>query len=290
MWAHPLPDKTELSQLYSGREYYECGTEAPSGSAGYGDYMAMRFLKQMDHRRLALRLIQLVEGASDQFMDSPDGTDPTHLRTADRPRLLDVGCAMGHFMDAAHDCGFDVEGVDRNADAITKLSEKYRFPARCAEWPDHEDGDYDAVTMLDMLEHLADPFLSLSKAASVLRRGGYLVVTTPDHGSLLAKLLGKRNELVRKVALGEHLALFTRKTLTAALNEVGFENVEIHSYGLTLDLATAAKRVGAALPALGAVTSAAIKVLGLSNVAAHIDHRHNMIAYATRRADESADL
>lgn len=221
LWAHPSPDKAELWRLYQGGGYYARESEAP-GSTGYEDFPATRFLKQIDHRRVALRLIQRAGCEPAHFTNARTRRDtPTERGVSNRPKLLDVGCAMGHFMDAAHDCGWEVEGVERNPDAIARLREKYRFPASHAEWPEFECGTYDAVAMLDVLEHLAHPFVSLSKAASSLRCGGSLVVTTPDHGSLPAKLLGKRNELVQKISSGEHLTLFTRKTLTAALNRAG---------------------------------------------------------------------
>ncbi len=190
---------------------------------------------------------------------------------------------MGHFMDTAQDCGFDVEGIDRNADAISKLSAKYCFLATCTELADFNGGPYDTVTMLDVVEHLEDPWGSIAKAASLVREGGVMAVSTPDLGSLAARLLGARNELVQKAESGEHLTFFTRRTLTAALHRAGFDVIRIDSYGLTTDFATAAKRVGAALPTVGAIARAAVKALKLSRAFVHFNHRLNMIAYARKR-------
>ena len=265
MWADPMPDEDQLARLYDG-SYFERRNGGPDDGhlfVGYHDYVGLRFLKQMDHQRVARSLMDMA---------------PTR-----RPRLLDIGCAMGHFMDAAQDCGFDVEGIDRNADAISKLSAKYCFPATCTELADFNGGPYDTVTMLDVVEHLKDPWESIAKAASLVPKGGVMAISTPDMGSLPARLLGARNELIQKAESGEHLTFFTRRTLTAALHRVGFDVVRIDSYGLTTDFATAAKRVGAALPAVGAIAHAAVKALKLSRAFVHFNHRLNMIAYAKKR-------
>ncbi|MDE0034162.1 MAG: class I SAM-dependent methyltransferase [Deltaproteobacteria bacterium] len=264
-----MPDEEHLAALY-GREYFErpSGDVEETGVAGYHDYVGLRFMRQWDYRRVALNLIDMV------------ATSPPPPPAA---RLLDVGCAMGYFMDVADDVGFDVEGIDRNPDAIRRLSFKYRFPVTCADFASFNGGPYEAVTMLDMLEHFSDPFGALAKTASLTRSGGVLAISTPDSGSLVARLLGRRNELIQKASSGEHLTFFTRQTLTAALDRAGFDVVRIDSYGVTLDLATASRRIGAALPLVGAMVGAAVGAFGLSRAFVHFNHHLNMIAYASKR-------
>ena len=263
-----MPSDEELDRVY-GATYFEKpdGRQDRDAPVGYVDYRASRFLRQLDQRRIAARLWDLLPAQS-----------------GDAPRtLLDVGCAFGHFMDAAHDFGFVVEGVERNPGAVAALRAKYRFRVSCGDFATFAGGPYDAVTMLDVLEHLRDPFAAVHHAASLVKPGGVLVVATVDVGSRVARLLGSRNELVRRAAVGEHLWFFTRDSLVMALDRSGCETVRIDGQGITMELGSAATRLGLASPVLGAVARIGVRFLGLSQVTVRIDHRLNMIAYSTRR-------
>ena len=263
-----MPSDYDLSQLYQ-EGYFDRDSSVSDVFAGYSDYIEFRYLRQWDNRKIAIDLFNLVPS-------SP----PTASST--RPTLLDVGCAHGHFMDTAQDCGFDVEGVDRNPYAIETLQRKYLFPSTCSDLSEYRGGPFDAVAMLDVIEHFIDPFAALGKVASLVRKDGILVVSTPDLGSQTARVLGKRNVLVKKAASGEHLWFFTRQTLADALGRAGFRVIHIDSQGHTFDFKTAARRVESELPIIGCIARIVVKVLGIANVLAHFNHRHNMIAFAQR--------
>ena len=268
MWSAPMPSDEELNRVY-GATYFEKpdGRQDRDAPVGYVDYRASRFLRQWGQRGIALRLRELLQAPAREAS----------------PTLLDVGCASGQFMDVAHDYGFVVEGVERDPRAVAELRAKYRFPVACADFAAFSGGPYDAVAMLDVIEHLRDPFAALRHAASLVRPGGLLALATVDAGSWVARLLGSRNELVRRAAVGEHLWFFTRDTLTAALDRAGFEAVRVDSQATTMELGTVATRLGLAWPALGAVVRMTVRALRLSRVTVPVDHRLNMIAYAVRR-------
>jgi SAM-dependent methyltransferase len=111
--------------------------------------------------------------------------------------LLDIGCQTGiNTQRLAQVIGTRrIVGLDYNARTL-------REAAQCgiaallgdANQPlPFGDAVFDAVTAMDVLEHLVQPRVLVSEAFRVLRPGGYFVVATPNLASwhnILALLLG----------------------------------------------------------------------------------------------------
>jgi SAM-dependent methyltransferase len=109
---------------------------------------------------------------------------------ADALRVLDVGCAYGHgaaAVAARAPRGRVVVGVERDRGHL-------ELGRRCFPWLRILEGDAaalpvgdgtaDAVLLLDVLEHLAEPDRALAEAHRVLRPGGVLVLSVPHRGAL----------------------------------------------------------------------------------------------------------
>ena len=272
MWLDPQPSPAELHEVY-GSDYYrnEQFFDAGGGTIyGYHDYLSERFVKQQDHQRVVDRIVGLLDGSAGHGRAA---------RVRER-RFLDVGCGLGYMLDVAQDRGFAVEGIDYNRSAVDWMGRKYTFPATCGDFMAYAGEPCDAVTMLDVIEHLPRPFDALVKAASLTRPGGIFVVSTMDSDSFVSRLLGRRLEDFRRTR--EHLYFFNRRTLRAGLEQAGFEVLRIDSYGLTIRLDALTKRVRLALPGVGAILERLVRWLGLSRQQIHFDPRTKMIVYARR--------
>jgi SAM-dependent methyltransferase len=70
-------------------------------------------------------------------------------------------------------------------------------------------GNFDLITLWDVLEHVTEPATFLQLAAQHLREGGYLMLNVPRIDSAIAKTLGPRWPLL----LAEHLCYFTIPSL-----------------------------------------------------------------------------
>lgn len=146
--------------------------------------------------------------------------------------ILDVGCGTGAFLQVARSAGWSVRGVEigrASADyAATRLGldvsqgSFYPFVA--------PDGSFDALTMIEVIEHLEHPSQALDKARTLLRPGGVLLVTTPNVDSLYRRLCGNRWWVIN--CEDEHIVLFNRRTLSAMLESHGFEVVEVRVCGV----------------------------------------------------------
>lgn len=105
-------------------------------------------------------------------------------------RVLDVGCAFGYGTAALNgrgDAPPRVIGIERDEGHIQHAGTAYPWVAflrgDALNLP-FEDGSVDAVVMLDIVEHIADPAAVLAEARRVLRPGGSLVVSVPHRGPL----------------------------------------------------------------------------------------------------------
>lgn len=103
--------------------------------------------------------------------------------TGSPPRILDLGCGTGSMLQALETIG-EPTGMDVSPEALAFAS--LRTGALLVEGTVPEDleklgNGYDAVLMLDLLEHLDRDREAVRAAAGLLRKGGILVITVPAH-------------------------------------------------------------------------------------------------------------
>jgi SAM-dependent methyltransferase len=142
-------------------------------------------------------------------------------------RLLDVGANFGLFVREAGGC-FDATGIEPSPTVVELARREHdaRLQTGSIYDADTAPGPFDIVTLFDVLEHLPDPDGALEQCRRRLRPGGLLFLTTPDTGSLAARLLGRHWHYID---LDEHVALFDRRNLTTVLGRNGFERLEVRT-------------------------------------------------------------
>jgi len=174
---------------------------------------------------------QEAEGRTQNFLPILDRLDA--LRP-ERGRLFDVGAATGILCDAARRRGWDVDGVDPSAWAVRFASEKHGIVLREGGFEDIAipAGSFQAVTMVDFIEHTPRPAAAAARAFSILAPGGILCLVTPDIHSRLARLAGRRWWHLRP----GHVAYFSKESLRVLLEEAGFRILDHRRYAWTFSL------------------------------------------------------
>ncbi|WP_205836379.1 class I SAM-dependent methyltransferase [Iodobacter violaceini] len=146
---------------------------------------------------------------------------------------LEIGSSNGVLLEAAQELGWQMMGVEINADAVA-LSQTKGFTVVQGEYPAALPADempFNAIVVLDVLEHIADPLPFLSIVSSQLADPGYLIVQVPNFNSLLLRIEGAKNS---NVCHG-HWSYFTPDTLSALLLKAGFEVCFLETYITELD-------------------------------------------------------
>jgi SAM-dependent methyltransferase len=147
-------------------------------------------------------------------------------------RALDLGCGLGSFtaelaQAGSHPIGVEVaEAALRRARALHP-SIDFRLAPIDGPLP-LEDSAFDLTWCSEVIEHVGDTARWLSEVRRVLAPGGRLLLTTPSHGRLRVALGGVERF---SEPLGDHLHLYTRRSLEQLLREFGFGRIEIRSVG-----------------------------------------------------------
>jgi len=123
--------------------------------------------------------------------------------------VLDYGCGIGLFLKEAKLQGFQSYGIDFDASAASVASEASGCPVFSLAGLDSQalDQRFDVIHMGDVLEHLPNPFCTLSSILQWLKPHGLLYVegpleTNPSPVYWAARLFGGVKHRLRPVEIG----------------------------------------------------------------------------------------
>lgn len=195
----PLPDSRALDDAYRSQYYAQ---EKPTYLTHASEDQAWAELAQGDRLDAFERLIE----------------------TPGR-RLLDIGCGPGFFLKTAKARGWRVLGVEPSAQASAharslgvEVVEGF-FNAETAEGL----GQFDAIHLNNMLEHVPDPISVIVAARNLLVRGGLLCVGVPNDFSPFQITASSAPGVGEWwLAPPHHLNYFDFETLAALVNRMGF--------------------------------------------------------------------
>ena len=141
-------------------------------------------------------------------------------------RVLDIGCGEGHITEILRQSLPEAtfSGLDYSVSAVAEGSLKYPeldlVVADAYEAP-YAPGYFDLVICNNLWEHVPDPLRLLSSIARVLKKDGYLIVSTPSRyriHNLLRVVLGQPVEF----ASTYHVTEYSLGQLTEQLRFGGF--------------------------------------------------------------------
>ncbi|MDQ4123535.1 MAG: class I SAM-dependent methyltransferase [Acidobacteriota bacterium] len=130
------------------------------------------------------------------------------------PKILDVGCGTGANLEMLGKFG-EAVGVDVSADALEFCRRRGFSEVKqgLAEDLPFQDGSFDMVTALDVVEHLDDDVAGLKEMHRVLRSGGHALIFVPA----FMFLWGVQDDV------SNHRIRYTKQQITDRLKKAGFE-------------------------------------------------------------------
>lgn len=139
-------------------------------------------------------------------------------------RLLDIGCSLGYFVEAANSRGWQASGVEISPYASHEARD-FGLDVRTGVLEDanYPDGSFDCVTMWDVLEHVPDPTAHMLEVRRILAPNGVVVIGTPDLGHAMFRM---KRECWRHLKPSEHIYYFQQSSIARLLAKTGFKSAK----------------------------------------------------------------
>lgn len=194
---------TQLPENFSAADIYTEAYFQGGHADGYSDYVGSENVLR-DEFRTAVQDLRNVGCASG--------------------KLLELGCAYGFFLAEAI-AYFDVHGIEVSEGAV-RFCRARGFDVEqgtlTAEYVGRR-APFDAIVMLDVVEHLTEPDKVMELVHKALKPGGKLMLTTGDWGSGLSRIMGRNWRLMTPP---QHTFFFSPRSMTAMLARFGFDVIE----------------------------------------------------------------
>ena len=143
--------------------------------------------------------------------------------------LVDIGCGAGALLKCGAGRGWRGIGFELSRSAVSQARSQGLevYEQSWLPCPLHAESA-DAVTFLNVLDHLVRPFDALKEAWRVLRPGGQIYIRVPN---------GPLHDRVSRILSGcglnhltvMHLYGFGRRALSFHLTRLGFESVDVRT-------------------------------------------------------------
>jgi len=134
--------------------------------------------------------------------------DECSRRPLEGKTALDVGCGAGLLAEPLARLGANVTGIDASPEVIAVARE---HAAAIGLEIDYRVGDvqtlereFDLVTAMEVIEHVADPQLFVKALAKRLARDGLLVMSTPNATSWSRVMMITLGERLGRIPRGTH--------------------------------------------------------------------------------------
>jgi SAM-dependent methyltransferase len=143
--------------------------------------------------------------------------------------VLDIGCGDGEFLTLCRQAGWDCSGIELSQRAAARAAKKgfTMLPPQSLERGE-KDRAFDVVTLINVLETVADPLAMLRQVAQVLTPNG-LVMVRATNGAFHLPMRTPARWAGSQYDQAFHWYLYTAKALrtlmeTAGLRVIGVRN------------------------------------------------------------------
>jgi 2-polyprenyl-3-methyl-5-hydroxy-6-metoxy-1,4-benzoquinol methylase len=143
---------------------------------------------------------------------------------------LDVGFGEGGLLEIVGSRNWRCFGTEVSKRALDFGTDRGWIVARDARKdPRFPEQGFDVITLIELIEHVADAAEMVRSITPLLRPGGLLYLTTPNVSSINCKLLGIDWSVFSPP---EHLTIWSASGIRTILSRMGFNVIRVRTEGL----------------------------------------------------------
>lgn len=140
--------------------------------------------------------------------------------------ILDIGCFRGDFLYSLPK-KHTYYGIEPSPDAREEAKKKgINLIAETIQELDNSDMKFDIITMLDVIEHLPDPYAALQKITKSLKPKGVLIIATGNTNALPWRIM----RLNYWYYFAEHVSFFNKKWFQWICKEMNLEILQVQKF------------------------------------------------------------
>lgn len=218
VFANPMATADELNAFYAN--YYE-----------KGNFEALAYKNKTSELFSQIDSIDLTDSTDSTALKSLSQFDKNVVKYTPNGNFLDIGFGLGFQLYLANKCGATaVYGTELDADAI-QFVKSYLPNANLFEGElisaKYEDNYFDTINLCHVIEHVLNPVEYMNEVYRITKKGGILILATPNIASFPYKLFRVFNFLSFKVPVIvdglEHTFIFSKKNLRALAELAGYK-------------------------------------------------------------------
>jgi SAM-dependent methyltransferase len=146
-------------------------------------------------------------------------------RRHSRGRVLDVGCFRGDFLRSLP-AQFERFGIEPSRAAREEAARRnVRLLGQSVEGSELEER-FDAIVLMDVIEHVDAPAEVISKIAEWLAPGGHLIISTGNTGALPWRMM----RLNYWYYIPQHIRFFNRRWFQWMADRLGLRLIAAHTF------------------------------------------------------------
>jgi 2-polyprenyl-6-hydroxyphenyl methylase/3-demethylubiquinone-9 3-methyltransferase len=177
--------------------------EAARFSRLAGDWWDPNGASAMLHKLNPVRLKYIRDQVDQHWQCDECSLKPLEGRTA-----LDVGCGAGLLTEPLARLGASVTGLDASADLIAAARDHATAQGLAIDYRSGElselEGQFDLITCMEVIEHVADPAAFVTTLAKRLASDGLLILSTPNATGWSKLLMITLAEGIGRIPKGTH--------------------------------------------------------------------------------------